>query len=353
MSPQPNPERVYFESILGQKLKTMSAGYLQTCLGQFEAISRQRYGWPFNLKAIEGEVRHLRSKSKITYPDLAYFTNPKHWWFDRFWVLPSSPQIDNALKNASFDFHQLSRGNEGSSKELHTIEDLFDVFRSIELVSIILRFVRPDSFGILSPPVEQVLCVRRGFNAAETYLHYLSDLRAIRNHFKLPRAADADMALWVLHYSCFTDPPIDPSIKQAFNQDPFMLNLRAKNLVAPLSELTLSRLAQALGTVRDDLAGLVGAYAFESAIRERATLEGITQTTRNERGRSLDLDLESVIDMLRQAKVIDVLTAAKWQRLRLIRNKVIHGKISAPSSAETRDLIEEVLSIEQGNVTRP
>lgn len=330
----------------------MSNTYLHACLGLFVEVSKERYGYPFNLKAIEDDVQHLRTKKKITYQDLVYFTNPERWWFDRFWVLPSSSQVDADLEKASFDFHQLSRGNEGSIKESQTIQALLDAFRSIELVSIILRFVRPDSFGILSPPVEQVLCVRRGFNAAETYLYYLSDLRAIRNRFKLQRAADADMALWVLHYMCFTNPPINPDIKHEFNQDPFMLNLRAKNLVAPLSELTLSRLAQALGTVRDDLAGLVGAYSFESAIRERATLEGLGQTAKNERGRTVDLDLEGIIDMLRNAKSIDSLTAAKWHRLRMIRNKVIHGKVTAPSPAEIHDLVEAVLAIEQGNTVK-
>lgn len=327
----------------------MAATYLHFCLGQFGEVSKERYGWPFDLKGIEDDVRHLRTKKKITSKDLVYFTDSKRWWFDRFWVLPSSTQVDALLENAAFDFHQLSRGNEGWVKERQTIESLLGVFRSIELVSIILRFVRPESFGILSPPVEQVLCVRRGFNAAETYLHYLSDLRAIRDHFKLPRAADADMALWVLHYMCFTNPPINPGIKQEFNEDPFMLKLRAKNLVAPLSELTLSRLAQAFGTVRDDLAGLVGAYSFESAIRNRAALKGAVQTAIDDRGRTYDMDLEGIINALRISKSIDSLTAAKWHRLRLIRNKVIHGKVTAPSPAEIRDLVEEVLAIEHGN----
>lgn len=330
----------------------MSASYLHTCLGLFEEVSKERYGWPFNLKSIEDDVQHLSSKKKISYQDLAYFTNPERWWFDRFWVLPSQSQVDAVLEKASFDFHQLSRRNEGSVKERQTIQTLLDVFRSIELVSIILRFVRPDSFGILSPPVEQVLSVRRGFDAVETYLHYLSDLRAIRNHYGLHRAADADMALWVLHFKCFTTPPKDFKIKQQFDRDSFMLQLRAKNLVAPLSELTLSRLAQALETVRDDLAGLVGSHSFELAIQERGKLEGVPQTTKDKHGRTVPLDLEGIISALHGKKSIDGLTAAKWHRLRQIRNKVIHGKVIAPSLAEIRDLVEEVLAIEQGNAER-
>ncbi len=330
----------------------MSASYLHTCLGLFEEVSKERYGWPFNLKAIEDDVQHLSSKKKISYQDLAYFTNPERWWFDRFWALPSQSQVDAVLEKASFDFHQLSRGNEGSVKERQTIQTLLDVFRSIELVSIILRFVRPDSFGILSPPVEQVLNVRRGFDAVETYLHYLADLRAIRGHYGLHRAADADMALWVLQYKCFSCPPKDPAIKHEFDKDPFMLQRRAKNLVAPLSELPLSRLAQALETVRDDLAGLVGSHSFELAIQERARLEGVPQTTKDTRGRDIPLDLEGIINALHTGKVIDGLTAGKWHSLRQLRNKVVHGKVVAPSPAEIHRLVEEVLAIEQGNAER-
>jgi len=48
---------------------------------------------------------------------------------------------------------------------------LLEVFKSVELVSIILRFVKPEHYGIISPPVERVLDVQRGSDAVETYLN--------------------------------------------------------------------------------------------------------------------------------------------------------------------------------------
>ena len=331
----------------------MSASYLHTCLGLFEEVSKERYGWPFKLKAIEDDVRELSgSKKKISYQDLSYFTNAKHWWFDQFWVLPSQSQVDEKLEGRTFAFWQLSRGNEGSLKERQTIQALLDIFRSIELVSIILRFVRPESFGILSPPVEQVLSVRRGFNAVETYLHYLFDLRAIRDNYELPRAADADMALWVLHYKCFSSPPKDSALKHEFEKDPFMLHLRAKNLVAPLSELPLSRLAQALETVRDDLAGLVGCYAFERGIRERVKIENVKVEVKKKNGSKDVLDLKDLIDALLGLGKITTVEHGKWSRLRGLRNKVFHATTGWPTAVEIRDLVKTVLEIEQGNFQR-
>ncbi len=324
--------------------------YLARCLKQFEEVSRTKYdGKSFNLEAIEDDVRTLRqARRKLRVSDLESFRNKDHWWFERYWVLPSSADVDLHLKDKTFDFHQLSKNNEDTHKERAVISDLLSAFRSIELVSIILRFIRPESFGILSPPVERVLDVRRGSDAIETYINYLRDLRKIRDHYEgLPRAADADKALWVLHEKCFPEPPEDPAMKHEYERDAFMQRLRAANLVAPLEGLSLPRLAEALETVRNDLAGLVGCYAFEDGVRRRGELENIALTERDERGKPIDL--HKIIDELRDRGVISSLIAGNWHRLQGIRNKVFHAKIAAPQSAEIRDLVQEVIEIDASN----
>lgn len=159
----------------------MADHYLLRCLRQFEEVSQSKYGKPFNLKAIENEVRGLReSRRKLRVSDLNSFQKEEHWWFKRYWVLPSSVDVASHLEDKTFNFHQLSRGNEGTPREHPVINELLSAFRSIELVSIILRFIRPDSFGILSPPVERVLDVRRGSNAVEIF----SRLERIRRRDK-------------------------------------------------------------------------------------------------------------------------------------------------------------------------
>ncbi len=327
-----------------------SSNYLQRCLAQFSEVSKARYGSPFNLSAIEADVGSLQSRRKLTLQDLQYFKNEQHWWFQRYWVLPAAKDIEGELGSASFDFWQLSRKNEGSDKERAVIEDLVHVFRSVELVSIILRFIRPDSFGILSPPVERVLDVRRGSSGVGTYLHYLNDLRAIRYHYPgLPRAADADMALWVLHERCFSQDLLDPTMKSEYEQDPFMLQRRATNLVAPLVEIPLSRLALALETVRNDLAGLVACRAFEAAVRERARLAGVPLIGKDGYGRTISLDLGDIINSLLEQKAINSVTAGLWHRLRKLRNRLVHGEVADPTPAEIRDFVEETLIIEEKN----
>jgi len=325
--------------------------YLVRCLRQFDEVSRAKYEKPFNLKAIENEIRFLRQpKRKLRVSDLACFRDKDHWWFERYWVLPSSADVDPHLADKTFDFWELSKNTENTPKERAIIEDLLSAFRSIELVSIILRFLCPESFGILSPPVERVLAVERGRDAVGTYLNYLRNLHEIRDHYKgLPRAADADMALWVLHEKCFATQPADPVIKHEYEKDGFLRQLRTANLVAPLKGLPLPRLAEALEKVRNDLAGLVGCYAFEEGLRKRAELEGLRLTKRDERGCVKPLDLVEIINTLHGRKIITAIDARKWHVLREIRNKVFHAEIDAPSEDEIQALVQEVIEIDVCN----
>jgi hypothetical protein len=77
------------------------------------------------------------------------------------------------------------------------------------------------------------------------------------------------MALWVLHERCFGDQR-DPEIARAYNGDPLLLRLRAKNLALPLAELSYPKLAEALHEVRPDLAVVIACYTLELQIRQVA-----------------------------------------------------------------------------------
>ena len=321
----------------------MGTHYLQVCLQQFEEISKVLWGKPFNLSAIEEEVRSLQSSRKLSYHNLAYFRDQKHWWFTHYWTLPSPEDVNQKLDGQCFDFWQLSKNNEGSLKERQVLEKLLDAFRSIELVSIILRFIRPDSFGILSPPVERILDVSRGSNAVDTYIHYLQNLREIRNNFQdfLPRAADVDMALWALHEKCYKPRVEDRRIRAEYEQDSYMWQLRAANLVAPLADLPLTRLAQALQKKRVDLAGLIGCFALEQKVRKRA--EGAKIKVRAREGKYPGLS--DYLDALNTYGKISQSEYEKLDRLRDIRNKVFHAQVEKLSHRELDDLIKAVLEM--------
>jgi len=302
-----------------------STNYLDRCFRSFREVIEKKYpGRVFDLPTIERSVKRLRRKIPLSYSHLARFESPKHWWFEKFWVFPPEAQISPALKRREFDFWGLPK------RESEVIKSLYEVFRSIELVSIILRFIKPENYGIISPPVERVLDVRRGSDAKETYINYLDDLRRIKAHYGFARVADVDMALWVVHEKCYGEPK-DPEVMQAYHGDSFLLELRAKNLMDHFfDQYTYSELARALARFKPKLAAQIGGIAFEQMVRERASPFGENY---------VDKDLQKLIDDLRSDRAIDDLTKGLWQKARLVRNKAIHGK-SVLSHNELQSLLK-------------
>jgi hypothetical protein len=301
---------------------------MQDCWQAFGRVSEAMYGIPFDLPAIERSVKHLRRDTALNYDDLRLFESPEHWWFAKFWVFPADHQVSPALQRRTFNFWRLKE-----NREEETIRDLLEIFKSIELVSIILRFIKPEHYGILSPPVERVLDVKRGSDAVETYLNYLKDLRRIKAYYRFPRAADADMALWVLHEYCFGTLR-EQQIRDAYLSDPFMLALRIANRTSDVFQGRLQvAVLRGLLPINVDLAAQLGGVAFERMVRTMAIEAGIVADH--------SADMSSLIDALREKGVITQLTAGSWHRARRIRNKAIH-RDHGTTTEETQWLLKQL-----------
>lgn len=298
--------------------------YLQLCHGQFSTVSEQLYGTPFNLLAIERSVEQLRQRDFLTYGDLRSFTDPGHWWFEQFWALPPKEKVAPYLLKITFPFRQLP------DREGRVIGDLLRVFKSIELASIILRFVRPEHYGIISPPVERVLDVRRGSDAVETYLGYLKNLREIQSHYGFKRAADSDMALWVLHERVFGRNR-DNGVRKAYESDPFLLALRAKNLISPIASLPLPLLAQALASTNSVLACMISCHAYELLVRQFASINGIPSSGK----------LAEVITKLHERGIISTAKYGQWIDFKRMRDSFFHDGCE-PSTDDLQALIDEI-----------
>jgi len=310
-----------------------SPGYLRRCLEEFPEICRRKYGVAFDLAAVENKVRHLRRKTPLTFKDLSDFESPENWWFQRYWVFPPEERITPALEGKTFDFWNLSRSNEAD-----LIREILYVFKSIDLVSIILRFIRPDDYAILSSPMQHLLNIRGGRDPVETYLNYLRNVRDIKEQYRFERVADADMALWVLHEKCF-GVHRDHEIERACHHDTFLWRLRARNLVAPLSELSDAELANALRDVKPDLAALIACYSFEILIRRVGERFGVESF-------GTEAPLDKVIEEIPNYGPIDVIRKARWNTFREIRNQLFHtGQL--PGIKERALLLEEVAQLEK------
>lgn len=331
----------------------MANDYLHKCLNQFSEVSEKLSEKQFDLEALEEQVKALRSGEVSVQDILEYFEhfkNTEHWWFDKYWILPSLHDLSQEQQKKTFSFHQLSKGNEGKTNEKKVINDLLEVFRHIELVAIILRFIRPDSFGILSPPVEHVLALSRGKDHVETYVNYLDNLRSIRDEskYKLRMAAEADKALWVLEHKCYFSEIMDLEIKREFEEDEFMLQLRAKNLVTPLHNLSSARLASALYDqgAPNRLASLVGCYALEENVKQWAHKEDVEKQAKRSAKKERPT-LADRIEALAAKGKLSELERGKLERLKNIRNQVFHAEIEKLTPHDAKALVATALEIEQ------
>ncbi len=309
------------------------------------------------MEAIEADAQKLRS-GKVSVENLHkhfsdYFKDKNkgknYWWFNKYWLFPDLVDLEENWGD-NFSFHQLSKGDEeNAKKQKREIKKLLEAFRQIELVSIILRFIRPESFGILSPPVASILCLCSGGDATETYWNYLCDLRKIRKEYGFSTAAEADKALWVLKHKCNSKEPKDQSIKKEFEKDKFMLQLRAKNLAGPLNILSHTQLATALCEVNNHLATLVGSYALEENVQkfanEQDAKEEAIRLAKNKGDKYPTL--VHYLDALKNKEKITPLEHGRWIRLqKKIRNKIFHADIENIVQRDVRELVDIVSDIE-------
>jgi hypothetical protein len=116
----------------------MSRSYLHDCLDAFRVVTEKIYGIPSDLAAIEASVAALRGRTALTYEDLKYFESPQNWEFKKWWVFPPEQHLTAELRRREFSFRSLPEDEE------RVIASLLEVFKSIELVSIILRFICPE-----------------------------------------------------------------------------------------------------------------------------------------------------------------------------------------------------------------
>ena len=151
------------------------------------------------------------------------------------------------------------------------LERLVTLFRFIEPVSVILRFVVPKDYGIFSAPVMKVLEVRRGNSLVETYGNYLADLRELRDEKGFKSAAEIDMALWVLQFGVLEGrlPGQERAeLLEAFEADAHLRAIRVRNLSDRLfKDFTRVQLAEALQPVNRALAAQLAGIEFEAMVR--------------------------------------------------------------------------------------
>ncbi len=297
--------------------------YLHTCAARHRELTEMLTRAPQDVGAIERAVAKARSKRALSYATVqAIVESPNFAAGKSFWAWPPREEIERSLKDKKIDFWNLPKNEKAVAKQLRS------VFKTFDAVSVILRFLVPVHYGILSTPVENLLGLLPPPESIDRYLNYLNDLRDIRDKRKFKTAAEADQALWTLQLGVYGGRLNDvEAIKTAHEQDPYLRSIRVKNLSDGLfGKHSKLDVAEALSFHRLEIASQLVALEFERAVRQYA---GRADTSE---------DLSSLI--VRSAPVH---LRGEWQRCRALRNRAVHGK--ALDHREVEDLIRSTRQI--------
>ena len=286
---------------------------LHKCLALHPQVTKHRYGKVQRLDEVEGLVRRVLADGGELWDAIhAIYNNDGAFDADMFGALAEDP-IEKALKATTW------HGRWRTLPEHKLIEGLLCVFVQIEPVSMVLRFVDPERFGILSAPVAELLGVRLRRKSKETYKRYLESLRELASERGFQRVADVEMALWALRLGVMEGrlpDEIREPLKKCYEKDVRLRQLQTRNLTAQLfsehDKLDLATLL--LGT--DDavpIAGQIAGIEFEQRVGKAV---GVAK-----RGSGApEWSLKRMIDALP-----DPALRPACHRAREIRNRAIHS----------------------------
>ena len=314
----------------------MERDYLHRCRELFDLLTRVRYGRTQHLERIEDATARIRSLRKLTYADIDRIRDSRIWDADVFGYWPARDEIESVIESTQWDFWNLPK------KETKAITGLFLVFRQIEPVSVILRFLVPKHYGIMSPPVEKVLGLGSFRRHPEKYRAYLTNLRILRDDRGFDTAADVDMALWVLQVGVLDNLLANhlpgtqcKALKREFKQDAKLREIRVGNLTRQLfSDISRAELAEALLATNVELAAQVAGIEFERSVRR------LTGAERDDK--LWDLVCHELPDLVRvfhqsERRVTDTIIDCK-EAVRT-RNDAVHSE-RAPDQGRINRLIE-------------
>jgi len=170
---------------------------LKKCKECSEQAFKQKFGRMPQFKTLEKIFGNLRGTNKeLSLTQIKHLTKKKYWDFEDYWTMPSWRNIRKELKKTRGIFNDLP------NNERNAIDVLYKIFKNIEVVSIILRFVDPKNFGIISPPVRYAIEQGPSKDYLDEYLDYIGIIRSYAGEYEFPNVADTEVAIWSLVEKC-------------------------------------------------------------------------------------------------------------------------------------------------------
>ena len=328
--------------------------YLHECLERHGDVARARYGESQKLHEVEKLAVEIGDTGRLTYDDVEKVNRADLWSGGSFWQWPTRAQFDERCAEHGFDDQSVPLWG-GVQRD---VPRLLKVLRHIGPVSVVLRFIDPKNYGILSPPVEKILEIGPAHRSLDKYQSFVFDLRRIRDLRDFESVAGVDMALWVMQEVIAANDSRSDWLERvvpehdrwidAFWADETLRNIRVRNLTKSLfGTMSLPQMAEALlppddrRPVRDQdqvhLSARIAAVEFELAVGEVAQ-----QTVTFRHG---DLERRTLSEVVRSLNLSSE-TKSRWQRGVRLRNAAVH------ESQVSRDDANELLGCMRDAINR-
>ena len=279
--------------------------YLHRCLRMHGQVAEIRYGRRQALAKVESQVKRMWDAQAPMWEIVEAIHD--HDAFDASMF----GSFDRDILKSAID---QTKWRDLAKHEL--IACLFEAFRQIEPASVVLRFIDPLRFGIMSSPVQTVLGIRPRRKPTATYEAYLKSLEHIREERRFDRVADVEMALWTLQVGVLDGLPTMPSreeLAKDYEEDAELRRIQARNLtVQLLKETPKLDVADALLSTDASLAGQIAGIEFELLVSKRSGAHG-------------QQELKQHVDSM--CKLFPRL-CSELHRSRRIRNAAIHNPAS-------------------------
>jgi hypothetical protein len=240
---------------------------LQSYLERFPQVCKVKFGRAYNFHALEKRFEQLRDgKRWLVAKDVANIFDPAQTPFARYWAMPNEKELDQVLKNARLLLGPLP----ADPREM--VKGTLAALHSIGLVSLVLRFVHPDRFGIFSTPIINLLQIHRA-RTDELYLAYCEELGEWKDRFRLPSVAETETALWTYHELATEEEKAGDTsgVRSAFDADVWIQRRRVAQALRPfLQKYGSLELARILAEEHPKLAGKIAGEEYERLLRYAA-----------------------------------------------------------------------------------
>ena len=305
--------------------------YLHRCLDLFATVTEIRYGKRQRLEQVECDVQNQLAHHALLWEVVRTVYDSADFDADVFG--PLHARIEDHLNRTGREWQSLPHGQ--------LIKKLYDAFRQIEPVSVVMRFICPKRFGIMSSPVATLVGVRPRRKATATYEAYVKSLREIGRSHGFERAADVEMALWALQVGA-----LDGRLPQAqrepledgYNNDRQLRQLATRNLTKQLfAETGELDVAEALLDTDPALAGKIAGIEFEQLVSKRVlggSGKGVERSVSLACCRGRDERLGDLIKRFKPSEMYKDLDNA-----REVRNRAVHCP-QCVAKQDVRDLIK-------------